>query len=304
VQTNKALNNIGLIYDSQLNMPDSALYYYQRSLEISTNSQENYDILNTRLNIGYLEAKLGNYNKGRDEILQVLQQTKAIGAQEMVKYCYLSLSEIDEDEDEYKSALNNFQQYSAIKDSVYNEQFQNKISDLQVKYETEKEACEKEAYKLALFKQRTNNLLLIFGTVILVIFLVISLYSFKQKTIHNKKLTAEIEIRKQIENGLEERVIRRTKLLTTTNQHLKEEIENHEIAKSRLEAIKETLEEQVKLRTNQYEKLNLELNEKNRQLELINTELSEMNKVFVGREFRIKELRDEVAKLKQSGSSD
>jgi PAS domain S-box-containing protein len=63
-------------------------------------------------------------------------------------------------------------------------------------------------------------------------------------------------------------------------------------AEEELNKYREHLEETIKLRTQELEKKNEELEEKYK-------ELANFNKLFVGREFRIKELRDQVKGLKE-----
>ena len=82
---------------------------------------------------------------------------------------------------------------------------------------------------------------------------------------------------------LEEMVRERTAELANSNVQLKREIEERKRAEDELNKHKEHLEELVKERT--------------AELEERNAELERMNSAFVGREFRVKELRDRVKEL-------
>ena len=82
---------------------------------------------------------------------------------------------------------------------------------------------------------------------------------------------------------LEDMVRERTAELANSNVQLKREIEERKRAEDELNKYKEQLEELVKQRTGE--------------LEERNAELERMNDAFVGREFRIKELRDRVKEL-------
>lgn len=70
------------------------------------------------------------------------------------------------------------------------------------------------------------------------------------------------------------------------------DISDRKEAETQLSQYREKLEEMVKVRTAEIESKNLELIEKN-------TELERFNQLFVGREFRIKELRDKVKDLEE-----
>ena len=82
---------------------------------------------------------------------------------------------------------------------------------------------------------------------------------------------------------LEDMVRERTAELANSNVQLKREIEERKRAEDELNKYKEQLEELVKERTSE--------------LEERNAELERMNNAFIGREFRVKELRDRVKEL-------
>ena len=73
----------------------------------------------------------------------------------------------------------------------------------------------------------------------------------------------------------------------TEREHAKDELEKHH----------EHLEELVEKRTAELEGKTVELEGKAAELVEKNAELERMNDVFVGREFRIKELRDRIKEL-------
>lgn len=296
---NKALNNIGSIYDSALNMPDSALFYYNRSIQISAASNEQYEFLNTKLNIGYMHAKMGDFSKGRSVINEVLENAKQIKALEIVKHCYVALSGLEEKNENFKDALQYYKKYTAVNDSLFTASTQDRIAEMQVKYETEKNILENEKFKLQIAdNEKKHQLLLIgYGSFFLIIILIYIMY--RQQKRHNNSLAKEIQIRTEFEEQLENIVKDRTQQLLLTNQELKEEIQNHKIAKEKLKEAQTLLEHKVMLRTKELESANESLNRKNHQLAQFNEELSNLNKQFVGREFRIKELKDQIKDLNE-----
>jgi hypothetical protein len=89
---------------------------------------------------------------------------------------------------------------------------------------------------------------------------------------------------------LEDKVRKRTEELVTTNAQLEQEIQYRKAAEDALNRLNKELEQRVKIRTH-------ELEEKNGQLERI-------NRVFVGRELRMVELKERIRKLeiKPSGN--
>jgi len=75
------------------------------------------------------------------------------------------------------------------------------------------------------------------------------------------------------------------------------DITKAKLAEKEISKYKDHLEKLVKKRTK-------ELEQQRKELELQNKELERLNSLFVNREFRIKELRDEVKELKQKQSPD
>ncbi|MCF7910935.1 MAG: tetratricopeptide repeat protein [Candidatus Cloacimonetes bacterium] len=293
----KALNNIGSIYDSDLNVPDSALYYYQKSLLLSIEGQETYNVLNTRLNIGNLKAKLGDIRQGRREIEDVLAEAQAIKARELVMNCYLALAHISGFSNQFQSAYDFFQKYTAIKDSIYNDNIQTQIADLQVKYDLEKAANEKKEISLMLLKSQTKNMRMLLGIIGLIIVLSALYIILRIKLSTNRALSAEIAERKKLEQELELRVKQRTIELDEKNQELKIEIDEHKKTVMELNLYRNSLEHQVEERTLELRIANNNLEDSNSALQKKNDELNELNRLFVGREFRIKELRDQIKKI-------
>ncbi|HEX8515568.1 MAG TPA: sensor histidine kinase [Bacteroidia bacterium] len=74
----KAFNNAGIIYDVTGNY-DSALFYYNSSLEISTSLDNKKQIANTLNNIGLVEWNKGEYEKALHNFLSSLKIFETLG---------------------------------------------------------------------------------------------------------------------------------------------------------------------------------------------------------------------------------
>lgn len=119
--------------------------------------------------------------------------------------------------------------------------------------------------------------------------------AFFTKPIEPNELSAQINVMfrmKEAENMLREerelleiKVKARTKELSKVNKELRLEISERKQAEKELAKHQENLEELVRQRTK-------ELEEQNRKLQ-------DFNKLFINREFRIKELRDKLMKLEE-----
>ena len=90
---------------------------------------------------------------------------------------------------------------------------------------------------------------------------------------------------RELTERLEQKVAERTEELGIANQLLRREIAEHKRVEEALNLLNEELEERVRERT--------------RELERRNYELEQMNKVFVGRELRMVELKEKIRDLEE-----
>ena len=226
-------NNIGNIFSDQKKF-DKALRYYLKSLKIKKELHDSKSIAYTLLNIGNLYLEKGNINTANRYFFDALNISKELNLKEIRRDVYLGLSRVNQFQKKYYSALNYFQKYSALKDSIMNENISVQIANIQTKYETEKKEKEIEIYKLKLDKQKLvvwklySLLGIIFGIMIFMS------YFYFQKNKINKKLRNEIKVRKKIEKELQEirkelelRVKQRTKQLAKANLELQKKINEH-----------------------------------------------------------------------------
>lgn len=122
--------------------------------------------------------------------------------------------------------------------------------------------------------------------------------AFFSKPIDPEELSAQVNVMLRIKNAedqlrtenadLEKLIDARTKDLSKTNKKLLLEISQRKLVEEELNRYRDQLEEKVKDRT-------AELEEKN-------AELEKFNKLFVDREFRIKELRNRIRELEEGNS--
>jgi DNA-binding response OmpR family regulator len=97
---------------------------------------------------------------------------------------------------------------------------------------------------------------------------------------------------RELTERLERAVDERTGELTDANQRLQQEIIERRKAEEELRKLNEELDRRVKERTQELEAKNAELKGKN-------AELEQMNKLFVGRELRMIELKKRIKELEE-----
>ena len=119
-----------------------AITYYMKALDINE-KQNNYNkvVLNKHgIAISYL--KLKNYKKAKKYLNESYELALETGALESIKINYNMLSEYYELTGNFKKSLEFHKKYMEIKDSMFTQEKQKQIFELQTKYETEKKEQE------------------------------------------------------------------------------------------------------------------------------------------------------------------
>jgi class 3 adenylate cyclase/uncharacterized protein HemY len=180
------LNNLGRVY-FYMKQYDTALSYFEKTLDIQVKNQDQDQIAMSYNNIGKVYLNKDEFVKAREymgsalliyealgkkvekatvlanlseiyraerndaKALQVLDSSTAIAErlnlQNQLQKNYQYYSEIYEDLGNYRKSLDYFKKYSDVKDSVFSDEILSKLSDFQVKYETEKKENEIELLK-------------------------------------------------------------------------------------------------------------------------------------------------------------
>ena len=195
------LNNLGKLYLEA--DPSRALDYFRQSLDI------NQDIGNIKGEardlylLGTTFHKLKQYSRSLDYFNRGLRICETNNLPDLEQTIHLELVRVYEELGNYRLALENFNFYQRITDSLYSANIYNQIAELETKYQAqqkEKELMIKDAElarKEAEIKQRKFQRNAFFAGFILVLLLALVIYrSFIQKQKANKILSiqkAEIE---------------------------------------------------------------------------------------------------------------
>ena len=141
-----SLNNIGLIYFEQKEYTE-ALDYLNRSLEYARELHDKHKIANTHNNIGEVLIETGDYPKAHQAISTGLELAKEVRAKQYKNESYELFSKLYEAQGDHKNALKYFKRHHNLKDTIYSQEKQNRISEIQIKYETERKEKEIELLK-------------------------------------------------------------------------------------------------------------------------------------------------------------
>jgi len=203
-------NNLGVLFSEKLNKPDSALFYFNKNLDISIQKNDVNEICVNYINIAGAYYYKGEYreaikllNKANEiELTEYKENTKCL-IHHFLSYNYEALGD-------YEKAYYHLFEYKTIQDKI-NAELQNiKLSELQIFYETKEKELENKALKnqnSLLESKRKINLLVVFVLIgVLISILVISLLSIKNAK--KKQKIAE-----------QEKLIEKQKLATTLKEH-------------------------------------------------------------------------------------
>ena len=176
-----AMNNIGSIYRDQGNT-QKALEYYQKSLKIEEELEDIIGVASSFHNIGAIFLYMGDIALAKKYAQKSMKLAAELGFPDDIKRPANLLSEIDRKEGNYKQALEMYELFIQMRDSINNEQTQKATIRQQTKYEFEKAQLVKEQEERELARiesektSRRDNLQ--YSVIVIVIVIVFSLILF------------------------------------------------------------------------------------------------------------------------------
>jgi two-component system, NarL family, sensor kinase len=138
-------SNLAIVFKLQKNY-EKALEYNFKSVELSTKLNDKWMKAATLNNIGNLYGELGNYENAKKYCNQSLELSREIHAPEIIYNVYESLSDAALKVKDYPSAYAYHKMFKMAQDSFSNTENNKQLSELNVKYESEKK--EKENVQL------------------------------------------------------------------------------------------------------------------------------------------------------------
>ncbi len=188
--------NIGDIYRALENY-SKALEYYNKALQIRKEVANIYGISSVYKSIGELYFLQNNYIKANQYFINSIERSKEIDAKDLMREAYKKISESYSMQKDYFNAYNYFTLFKEINDSIFSEENNKQILEIQTKYETEKKEKENEILKEKEEKnneiiarkeiENKNQLLIILIVFIGLIFVSIFAYFLSLSNKHKKK---------------------------------------------------------------------------------------------------------------------
>ncbi len=152
-------NNLGRIYAEYLIDYKKAITYYQKSLEIKTQLNDENGIGNCYINLGVVYKLTLDYKKSEEFLQKSIPIFLAAKNYSSLRQSYGELSELYEAKQDYKNAMAFHQLYAQYSDSIYTKETAEQFAEMQTKYETEKKDFELLKNKTEIeFQQNQNTL--------------------------------------------------------------------------------------------------------------------------------------------------
>src|SRR5690606_9747079 len=187
-----SLSNLGIVYEDQ-NQLEKALEHFTEALELFRETGNKSFVAARLIDIGEVQTKLGNFNRAFSNLTEGLEISKEIKDAERELYSYKALFEYYEITKNYNQSLETYKKYSNLKDSVFNIQKSEQITEIQTRYETEKKEQENELLRKesaireeTISRKEVQNRMLLIGILFILSFAgyFYVVYKQKQKTNH------------------------------------------------------------------------------------------------------------------------
>ena len=253
-------NNIGNVYLASGEM-ERVLEYRLKSLQIVRELDDKWEIALTTYNIAEYFLLNNQPENAYPYILESLELAKYLENTGLILDNMYSLSLYYELSGDYQKALKYQRDFTKSTKKQFSVELNEKIAEMQIKYETEKKEKENQSYKLQLEKAHTVRWQLTMGILIilLIAFIIYYLYHIKKK----RTLL------------LEELVAKRTQELQQKISEIEKVKENLHNAHKKLEKHRNHLEELVKERTKELEEKTAKLEKSQQSLALLLEDVNE-----------------------------
>lgn len=154
-----SLNNIGHIHEALLQFQD-ALRFYNEGLSIFKIIGDKYGIANSLIGVGKVLIHLNEFSEAERNLQDALSLCEEIGLKEERYAVYETLSLLYSETGDFKRAFEAYKKFHDAKEEVFNQEKEQRIATLQVRFETEQARKDSELQKkeAELFRLKTVEL--------------------------------------------------------------------------------------------------------------------------------------------------
>jgi len=174
-----------------------AIEYYLRSLQLSKEIGNQYLEAHTLGNIGEVYEGLKQFKRAEEYMLKSLDLANKIQSADVMRAAHNKLYALYSEMKLPAKALEHYEKYIAIRDSIYNEDHKKAISELEIKYQTEKKEAENilltEKNRGQALEIKNERYMLIGLSVLLVFGVAIAFLIIRQNKLRSSQLAVQYE---------------------------------------------------------------------------------------------------------------
>jgi tetratricopeptide (TPR) repeat protein len=186
----QCLSNLGDIM-MEKDQYQAAKKYYEESIQLRRTNEDAYGMAISLTGLANVYYVLGKPDLAEQYYDSALTISKSIGTIVRTGEVYAAMAQFQASQGNYKKAFEALQNYSAIEDTVYNQERLKVVNELNAKYETEKTQRELEIQKGKVnILKRANNLFvfsIVALAVILVLLILLGITWRKRTALQNQK---------------------------------------------------------------------------------------------------------------------
>ncbi|MEL0454604.1 sensor histidine kinase [Flavobacteriaceae bacterium SZ-1-7] len=173
-------NNLGIIYHEKEDF-GKALEVLKKSLKIREELKDEDEQVETNMVLGTVFGKMDEDKLSEFHFSKALDIANKIKNKSLIAEVYLAMSDSYIIQDNFPLALKNFKSYAQFKDSVLLENNLKNISEIEIKYQSEKKDKEIIAQQLKLQKRETQNNYMLGTLVFLLLLATLLVFLLKQR---------------------------------------------------------------------------------------------------------------------------
>lgn len=249
----EAHNRLGILYIEQ-NEKEQDYYHIQKSITYGRQVNDTDGLISNLIQYGKLLMLDKEFETAEQHLVLAVQRAKENSLKRHELEAYNSLKELKRQEGKPEEALEYYDKYVSLKDSIFNSEKTMQISALQ--FNNEINAKERELELLAA-KERTNHYIkwsLIFGLIGLMGIGIFYFLNIKKRTAQRRELQlakdafhkAELENAKLKQQELTQQLTYKNKELTSYTLNFVQKSELFQVLKEKIESLKEATPKQQK----------------------------------------------------------
>ena len=222
------INNIGVIYINK-GRYELASEYFKEALKINYERNDFVEVSKNLLNLGTVLRHLGNNDQALDTLDHAYSLAKSYHDSDLKYRILAELYEASLEKQEYKKALDYFQEYKSVEDSLYKTDQYTSLVELEAKYKVSQNERAIQLSQTQLLNQRLINAVILAALVLAIFLIVFLAWIFllnkkneKQLIELNQEIDAQNEKIQAINHNLERTIEQRTKTIQDQNTRLKD----------------------------------------------------------------------------------